>query len=173
MLRAVLPYRPSQKPDNGTENQREITAPDHCWGEGWREERRGVAGMGSGRVRGAGECGEWEAGERWRVGEKGKREKGRREGGKIAALSMPPVEGEGLKIREVMINVSRQQVEDFHGPEDYWCLCVAWSHLGTSKSRKATDPQGREVPIKGMIVLHCRPPEGVPVAESGDVEMVV
>ncbi|CAL8239636.1 unnamed protein product, partial [Gadus morhua 'NCC'] len=27
------------------------------------------------------------------------------------------------------------------------------------------DPQGTEVPLKGMIVLHCRPPEGVPLAE--------
>ena len=27
------------------------------------------------------------------------------------------------------------------------------------------DPQGTEVPLNNMIVLHCRPPEGVPVAE--------
>ncbi|CAL8406170.1 unnamed protein product [Arctogadus glacialis] len=83
----------------------------------------------------------------------------------------------GVKFREVPINVSRQQLEDFHGPENCWCLCDAWSHLWTSNSRKASvhiaylrknfelDPQGTEVTLKGMILLHCRPPEGVPLAE--------
>ncbi|CAB1320028.1 unnamed protein product, partial [Coregonus sp. 'balchen'] len=61
-----------------------------------------------------------------------------------------------MKVREVLINVSRQQVEDFHGPEDYWCLYL--------RKNFEQDPQGKEVPIKGMIVLHCRPPEGVPTA---------
>lgn len=44
----------------------------------------------------------------------------------------------------------------------YINVCVCLSDL---RKNFEQEPQGTEVPIKGMIVLHCRPPEGVPQAE--------
>lgn len=69
----------------------------------------------------------------------------------------PPSKGAGLEGGGVP---SRSQADHHETPDG----CLLSPHADLRKNFEQ-DPQGKEVPINGMIVLHCRPPEGVPVAE--------
>ncbi|XP_035671252.1 netrin receptor UNC5C-like isoform X1 [Branchiostoma floridae] len=85
----------------------------------------------------------------------------------------------GVSYKQTSIEVTKAEVDQRleETGENFFCLCVAWSSEGSSRSEEATvqiaylrkdfilEPISQGVPNETPVQLQCRPPEGVPTPE--------